>query len=282
MEHARLFEDLPASSQSTLMLPLHAACFAAFLWPHRHANLVVPCSWSKESGIGKGKGEKKAGRAIFSLGLWLVLLPSQVGISSLAAATEAAHAGVLKLFGWLLRSAAAFAWVFVTMSVFLAAAAIVGFITPGGDYCFPVGAVALSNVCSFSSAAPKEGLITIEGTFKCLVADCTFLVVLVIPSAVRWPSATASVVWDPGGILAMVSSMLWLLGRDLEASQRVDVGGRSAKTNQPVSRSLQRWTGGLWSFKSGRACFSRSCVLTLLVVFMLHLVGATSRGVANS
>ena len=59
----------PPCSQSSLMLPLHAACFAAFLWPHRHTNLVVPYSWWKESGIGKGKGEKKAGRSNLCLGL---------------------------------------------------------------------------------------------------------------------------------------------------------------------------------------------------------------------
>ena len=87
----------PPCSQSSLMLPLHAACFAAFLWPHRHTNLVVPYSWWKESGIGKGKGEKKAGYSKLCLGLWLVLLPFQVVISSLAAASEAAYVRYLHI-----------------------------------------------------------------------------------------------------------------------------------------------------------------------------------------
>ena len=97
----------PPCSQSTLTLPLHAACFAAFLWPHRHTNLVVLYSWWKKSGIGKGKGEKKAGRSNLCLGLWLVLLPFQVGISSLAAATDAAFGGILKTCGQLQPAAVA-------------------------------------------------------------------------------------------------------------------------------------------------------------------------------
>ena len=56
---------------------------------------------------------------------------------------------------------------------------------------------------------------------------------------------------------------------EAEATPRVDVGEvsmtlvsrGSAKTNQPVSRSLQGWTGRHWSFKSGRICLSQSCVL---------------------
>ena len=97
----------PPCSQSSLMLPLHAACFAAFLWPHRHTILVVLYSWWKKSGIGKGKGEKKAGRSYVCLGLWLFLIPFQVGISSLAAATEAAFCGILKFCGQLQPAAVA-------------------------------------------------------------------------------------------------------------------------------------------------------------------------------
>ena len=78
---------------------------------------------------------------------------------------------------------------------------------------------------------------------------------------------------------------------EAEATPRVDVGevsmtlgflGGSAKTNQPVSRSLQEWMGRHWLFKSGRICFSQICVLWLLVVFMLHLISVMSRRVANS
>ena len=77
---------------------------------------------------------------------------------------------------------------------------------------------------------------------------------------------------------------------EAEATPRVDVGEvsttmvsrRSAKTNQPVTRSLLEWTGRHWSFKSGKIRLSQICVLWLLVVFMLHLISVTSRRVANS
>ena len=97
----------PPCSQSSLMLLLHAPCFAAFLWPHRHTYLVVLYSWWKKSGIGKGRGVKKAGRSYVCLGLWLFLIPFQVGISSLAAATEAAFCGILKFCGHLQPAAVA-------------------------------------------------------------------------------------------------------------------------------------------------------------------------------
>ena len=125
----------PPCSQSTLMLPLHAACFAAFLWPHRHTNLVVPYSWWKESGIGEGKGEKKAGRSNLCLGLWLVLLLFQVGISSFATASEAALVGILKLVGWQLPAAASLS-VTVFGVVFVAAAAMCGIFTIDCDFSF--------------------------------------------------------------------------------------------------------------------------------------------------
>ena len=56
---------------------------------------------------------------------------------------------------------------------------------------------------------------------------------------------------------------------EAEATPRVDVGEvsmtlvsrGSAKTYQPVSRSLQGWTGRHWLFKSGRICLSQSCGL---------------------
>ena len=56
--------------------------------------------------LAAAKGEKKADRFNLCLGLWLVLLPFQVGISSLAAATEPAFVDILKPCGWQLQPAA--------------------------------------------------------------------------------------------------------------------------------------------------------------------------------
>ena len=90
-------------------------------------------------------------------------------------------------------AASAGAWnVFLLLEgVYGSAAATVGFITLGGDYCFFGAAVAHSNVCSFWSAAAQEGPITSEGFLWCLVADCSFCSLLVFTDAVCWPSVIA-------------------------------------------------------------------------------------------
>ena len=78
-----------------------------------------------------------------------------------------------------------------------------------------------------------------------------------------------------------------------EASPRVDVGETSdtqvpslddGEEDQQIHGSFQgfckgRGVGGHWSFRSGMACLSLSCVLSLLVESVLRLISVTSQGV---
>ena len=91
---------------------------------------------SGDAGKGTNKGEKKAGNLVLSHVPWLTWLPVQVSSLRLAAASEAALIGILKLIGWQLQPAAASLWVFVLGVVFVAAAAMFGILTLGGNYCF--------------------------------------------------------------------------------------------------------------------------------------------------
>ena len=69
--------------------------------------------------------------------LWLTWLPVQVSSLRLAAASEGALVGILKLVGWQLQPAAASLLVIVFGLVNVAAAAMFGIFTLGRDFCFP-------------------------------------------------------------------------------------------------------------------------------------------------
>ena len=132
----------------------------------------------------------KGSRIVKEVWVWLTL--SQVVCAEWAAAAFAF--GYLEfVFDASAVAASAGAWnVFLLLEgVYGAAAATVGFITLGGDYCFFGAAVAHSSVCSFWQAAAKEGLITLEGYLWCLVADCLICTLLVFTDAVRWPTVIA-------------------------------------------------------------------------------------------